>query len=341
MPTTPDLILKKQFKKSKAFKNWFNEVSRDTRLQSLGLDAYLAKPLQRLCRYPLYLERLRSLYNNKDNHKEKEEVEKSLSQLKYVIAAVNKHLHDIQASKEVAAVNKELVAIRRNSALNASHETVADIFHNNIEKQTTQSLIISPTTKCRVFGDFRFAVVPASYCQSWHQVEGSHAKGLLMDRFFILYRKQRGFEKRSASIVKSMLSRKARKSSTSLTGTEVIESMTINTGCRIQRLGCQASCLNGKDELNAIAISNHNKKPFSIGRFCFHLLANNPTSGVTSLLIGFESRNELETWYSALDVLINPCPPTIPAKTYPQGLKCVDESSTMQKPRSKKYCNVM
>ncbi len=49
----PMAILENQARKAPPFKQWLAARCADPRMQSLGVEAFLAKPFQRLCRYPL------------------------------------------------------------------------------------------------------------------------------------------------------------------------------------------------------------------------------------------------------------------------------------------------
>lgn len=119
----PEQVLERQAERSPPFKQWFEKQCHDSKLKHLGLQAFLAKPFQRLCRYPLYLRRLMELYDKQNNQKDVELVKLALGKLKVAIDSVNKYLHNLEVSKEVVAVNKALQDTS-NQAVGGSSKTV-------------------------------------------------------------------------------------------------------------------------------------------------------------------------------------------------------------------------
>lgn len=145
--------------------------------------------------------------------------------------------------------------------------------------------ILSPTIKCLAFDkNISFAIVTAGYQKSWHLTKGVHARALLMDNCtLIFYRTQVGSEE-----------------------IEILTVFKINETCRVQLLD---STSNTKLDF----------QPFSVGKFCLHLLANQPGKEIASFIIAFSNQYKLEDWFVALDRIITPVRPTVPPKTYRKG----------------------
>ncbi|PRP83680.1 calmodulin-binding protein [Planoprotostelium fungivorum] len=77
----------KLFKENSSFQKWVKDMSKDTDLNGLGLQDFLVKPVQRICRYPLLLKEL--LRYTKDYHVDYEQLVLAHQQMEQLTSMVN------------------------------------------------------------------------------------------------------------------------------------------------------------------------------------------------------------------------------------------------------------
>ena len=286
-------------------------------MRSLGLDTYLAKPFQRLCRYPLYLRRLQEMHAEQESAIDAERVDTAIRKLKVVIDSVNLHLHHLQASKQMAAVSRALSGKFGRSSSGSIESTNSPDASSTGAATDDVSGIIAPTKRCLAFGDLAFAPVTAGYQPSWHTVEGVRAQGLLMGNSLIIYCTSTAVARRRSSILGFVSSRRNNKRAPdSAEGIEVLHEIAINPSCRVRRILSNGT----KPTRGAKAIAT---QPLSIGRFCVHLVAQSPGQSVQSFLLAVDNEYEQDDWFKALDSVIHP-KPKAPPKTYPKGVNEVE-----------------
>jgi len=88
------------------FAKFLNNCEQDPRCHGLLLNAFLIKPIQRICKYPLLLQDI--LQHTPPGHNDYRNLEESVTQIKAILGIINDRKREGEATSKMLAINDKL-----------------------------------------------------------------------------------------------------------------------------------------------------------------------------------------------------------------------------------------
>ena len=251
-----------------------------------------------------------------------ERVKSAMFKLRKVIDSVDLHLHNVQAAKELAAVEKALRMSRSISRARSSDASAAP--HQSHQNERAHGLgdemvvgddrtnsqegnLVAPTKRCLAFGQLTYEIVTAGYHKSWHSTQGRRIQALLMPQSLILYRSSKSLANspngghggvtsgpRRRSAIATLMGKGKEKVLATAEGTDILDEIEVTPECRVRRVKVAPVTKEVSADSSTIVVP----RALEMGRFCLHLLAHTPSSTcpIQSVLLSFDTATEQDAW---------------------------------------------
>eukprot|EP00005_Dracoamoeba_jomungandri_P007613 CAMPEP_0174273892 /NCGR_PEP_ID=MMETSP0439-20130205/56155_1 /TAXON_ID=0 /ORGANISM="Stereomyxa ramosa, Strain Chinc5" /LENGTH=617 /DNA_ID=CAMNT_0015365353 /DNA_START=217 /DNA_END=2070 /DNA_ORIENTATION=+ len=103
--------IKKYKQKNEDFREFLEKAFQNSRCRLLAIDSFLIQPLQKICRYPLFLEGL--IKTTEEGTEEHIKLTQALEKLKGIIDLVNERTRQVENVTQVVAIQKNLLTFQQ------------------------------------------------------------------------------------------------------------------------------------------------------------------------------------------------------------------------------------